>query len=318
MVRTPALRSTAIIFFCLLLAGVLPLVLFVYLSPTNEGSRVQSEANQLALELDRSLQLRMKEVLTIAAFPSLRAFAASDPATRAQRATVANNEIQAWVAVDPPVREVFVLDKQGQMMLTTGNDWNKSWSSRAFVASALAGRVDVSPPSRDAGEYSQYYAAPILDNRREIAGALVARVEAQEIWGAVWGTTEHYSMLVDENGVRLADGGDPARRMTALAPLLSEAQTRVVNEQTYGSQIALVRATDWTNAARAVQDGTLESVRPADFGASDLGEARLKTKPWTVFVVQVASSPLDTLSRMALPLAATLAVAALGAYLLAR
>jgi C4-dicarboxylate-specific signal transduction histidine kinase len=315
-------RSFVIRFGVVLLAALLPLALLVGLEMLAAPPPPSPQASRIANELDRLLQIRLRETFTIAAFPSLRAFAASDAATRAQRATIALNELQAWVAADSPLREAFVVDTQGKVILTTGKSWNQDWSTRNFIKAALAGKLDISPPAHDVNEFSQYYAAPILDNRDNVAGALVARIAAQELWEGVNAASDptggSFAVLVDENGVRLADGGDPSQNLVALAPLTAEEQTRVIKEQTYGAQVTLVRTTNLNRAAGLIRSGSLDLLAPRDLGVGALGAQRLTTKPWTVLILAPAPSITQTLSRFYLPLLAALLGAGLATILLTR
>jgi hypothetical protein len=315
-------QSSAVTFGIILLAALVPLALLAGSELVTAPPAASVEATRLAQELDRLLQIRLRETFTIAAFPSIRAFAASDPTSRAQRSAVALNELQAWVAADSPLREVFVTDSQGKVILTTGKTWNQDWSVRAFINGALQGKLDVSPPSRDAGEFSEYYAAPVLDNRGDITGALVARLAAQELWEAVNAASDPnsgtFALLVDDNGVRLADGGDAARTLVALAPLNSEQQTRIVKEQTYGAQVTLLRTTNLTRPAQLIRSGSLDALSPNDFGVRAVSAQRLTTKPWTVLILVTGQSPVQTLTRFVVPLLAAIIGAGLAALLLSR
>jgi hypothetical protein len=306
----------------ILFAALLPLAIFAGSEWFTAPLQPNVEAAHLANELDRLLQIRIGETFTIAAFPSIRAFAASDPASRAQRSAVALNELQAWVAADLQVREAFVVDSQASVVLTTGKDWNQDWKTRSFIQTALTGKLDVSPVSHDVSEFSQYYAAPILDNRGNVAGALVARVAAQELWGAVNAASDpmgnSQAILVDDNGVRLADGGDATRILAALAPLTAEQQSRIIAGQTYGAQVTIVRATDLRRAADIVHSGALEMLNPADFGASAVGAQRMTTKPWTVVILSSENPPAKNLERYWVPLLAALAGSILASFLLVR
>ncbi len=306
-------------FLIILLATLIPLATFFFIPQNGASPDAHAQAARLAAELDRLLDLRLDETFTIAALPSLRAFAASDPLARAQRATVASNEIQAWVSADSQLREVFMIDRRGTTILTTGKNSNQNWSPRAFAKNALDGKLDVSAPSRDAGEISQYYAAPILDNGGNVAGALVARIAAQELWQPVKTASNGGSLalLVDENGVRLADGGESPRLLTSLAPLSNAQQTRVVNEQTYGAQVTLVPATNLTRAAQQIQAGALDSLNANDFGARKVGAQRLSFKPWTTLVLTQESFAINS-AKILLPLIVALASALVAAWMLAR
>lgn len=316
-------RSFAIKFAAVFFASLIPLLILVgtdwFAPPPTPGS---AEAARLAAELDRMLQIRLKETFTIAAFPSIRAFAALDVGSRGQRAAVALNELQAWVAADPQVRESFVLDRQGNVVLTTGKDSAQEWGSRAFVKSALGGKLDVSAVAHDAGEYSQYYSAPILGNSGDVAGALVARIAAQELWDAVnsAGAAQggSFAFLVDENAVRLADGGDATRILEALGPLTADEQAQIVREHTYGDQVQILRATGLTRAAETIRSGSVDSLVPGDLDAAAVSARRLETKPWTVVIVSPSVSIAQHLSRFVLPFFAAVVLSTLAALLLSR
>ena len=214
------------------------------------------------------------------------------------------------------------MDKQANVILATGKDWNQNWSERAFVQAALAGKLNVSPVSHDADELSQYYAAPILDAGGGVTGGLVARIAAQELWDSVNAASDPnsgtFAVLMDENGVRLADGGDATRILAALAPLTPDLQKRVIAEQTYGAQVAIVRATNLPHAADDIHSGRLDSLDPGEFGVGAIAAQRLATKPWTVLVLSPAPSATQRFGQLMLPILAAIIGAAFASVLLSR
>ncbi len=300
----------------LVLVGLVPLGSLA-LVPA-DTSDLTTFAQQAAKEFDRLMQLRQQQVFTMAALPSIRAFAASAPEDRSQRAAVALNELQAWVASDRRVREALITDTSGTIIMTTLEGWNSTLAERAFVRQTLAGGIAVSPIARDRGEFSQYYAAPVLNNRGEVAGALVARVAAQELWDVTPRGDTWYAVLVDENGVRLDDSGDPSRRLVAFAPLDTARAVQVVNARTYGAEMPQVRATTNTRAQELITHQASEQLSAADLGAGAFASARLVTKPWVVMVLAAAPTPIELAGRLALPVLAAPVLALLGAFVLAR
>jgi C4-dicarboxylate-specific signal transduction histidine kinase len=304
-------------FGVVLLAALVPLLLFAVLA-TAEDANLQEIAQRTAKEYDRLIRLREQQVFTFAAFPSIRAFTASTPETRSPRAAVALNELQSLVASDTGVREAFLTDQNGIVIMTTQEGWGGDMSKRQFVQDALAGHLIAAPVAHDKNEYSNYYAAPVLNNRGDVAGALALRVAAQELWevsprGAQW-----YAVLSDENGVRLDDTGDPARRMASFGALDTTRAARIVNEQTYGAQMPQVRATAQERAQQLITQGALDQLRASDFGASALGYQRLVSKPWTVFVLAPQPAFLQMLPQMALAILVAVAFAFGGAFVLTR
>ncbi len=304
--------------FAVILCGALvPLLLFAWLNPP-AAPNLKEIARRAAGEYDRLLQLRMQETFTFAAFPSVRAFAASTPETRSERAAVALNELKALAASDKNVREALIVDAAGTVVMSTLDGWGNSLAPRAFVQEALNGKIAASQIARDRAEYSNYYAAPILNNANEIAGAFLLRVDAQELWNALPRGEDWYAVLSDENGVRLGDSGDSTRRMTSFGAMDAARTARLAQAQTYGAEMPFVRAANFARAQTLVTQGAFDQLRAADLDAGELAYQRLLTKPWTVVALTPQPTWLATLSALAVPALAALALAFGGALLLGR
>lgn len=301
----------------LFVIALIPLALYVLLTPS-ASANLKEIAQRTANEFDRLIQLRQHQVFTIAAFPSIRAFAASAPETRSQRAAVALNELQAWVAADPSVREAFIVDKNGVIIMTTLEGWNSDVSARQFVQDALAGQIAVSPIAQDRGEFSNYYAAPILNNEGEVAGALAIRVAAQELWQVTPRGENFYAVLSDEFGARLDDSGDPARRLETFAPLDAERAARLLKSQRYGAQLPQLRATNLLRAQQLITQGALDQLRASDFNVGDLAAQRLVSKPWSVLILTPQTTLPEMIAPFIIPVLAALLLALAGAFLLQR
>lgn len=310
-------RRFLIRFVLIFAASAIPLFVSELVS-FNSTPDLAFNAQRTAREIDRLLELRMRQVFTFAALPSIRAFAASDPATRAQRAAVALNELRAWVAADTQVREAFIVDRSALVIMTTGEEWGSSLITRQFVRDALAGHVAISPVSHERGEISTYYAAPVLDNAGNIAGALVGRLAVQELWSTVGKGENWHTLLVDENGVRLEDTSDPAMRLVALGTVNATQGQQMVNEQIYGAQQTLVRAGDWARAQELAARGTLAQLQPRDVGAEVIAVQSLVNKPWSVVVIQPHALLGEFIRRLALPIATGFILSLISSLVLAR
>lgn len=311
------MRAFALRFIILLSCALIPLALFAYLNPP-DAENLKEIAQRTANEYDRLLQLRQQQVFTFAAFPSIRAFTASTSDTRAQRASVALNELQSLVASDQNVRQAFIVDSTGTVILSTLDNWNDRLGNRQFVRQVLKGKITVSPIARDRSENSIYYAAPVLNNAGEIVGALVMRVAAQEFWSVLPRGENFYAVVSDENGVRLEDTGDPARRLASFGALDAARAARIVSEQTYGAEMPLVRATNLERAQQLITQGALDQLRAADVNADALGYQRLVSQPWTVLILASQTTPTEMFSRYLIPVLAAILLALGGAYLLMR
>lgn len=304
-------------FGVLFFVAIVPLLLYAMVSAP-DVNRLGEIARQTANEFDRLIELRERQVFALAALPSIRAFASSTPETRSQRAAVALNELQALVAADTNIRQVLITDATGIVIMTTAEGWNSDASARRFVQDALRGQLAVSPIARDEGEFSTYYAAPVLNNSKEIAGALVIRVAAQEFWSVTPRGENFYAVLADENGVRLDDAGDTTLRLVSFGPLDPARAARVVKEQTYGALLPSPATSHFARAQELVAQGAYDRLRASDLDAEAMAFQRLVSKPWVVLALAPQSTFSDIFFRLLLPFGVGLALAFGGAFLLAR
>jgi len=304
-------------FLLLLLIALIPLALAVAFS-TPSARNLKEVAQRTANELDRLIQLRMQQVFTVAAFPSIRAYAATSPETRSERAAVALHELQSWVASDTNVREAFLTDAQGIVIMATREGWNSDVSARQFVQDALKGQLAVSPIAKDRDEFSTYYSAPVLNNNQEIAGTLVIRVAAQEMWRVTPIGSGYSAIVSDENGVRLDDSGTPAFRLLALGSLDTPRATNVLNAQIYGEQQPQIFGTGLEQAQALVTRGAIDQLQPSDLKTGTLAAQRLVSKPWYVLILAPQESFVNLLAQYAVPLGAAVLLALGGAVVLER
>ena len=244
-----------------------------------------TRAQLIAFTLDRTLQTRISEVFTFSALPSLRGFAASDEASRPARIAAAQNELRAIVAADAAIRAVSIVDTNGQVVLTTDESMNADWSNRVFVREGMVGHPYAGPLSRDFGEVSQYYSAPIIDNVGNVAGVLVLRVLGQELWNAAFAAPN--ILIVDENGVRIADATLTPQTFTAIAPLANDTIGRVAQDKLYGEEIAQIRVVPFPDLALQLQNRRAAQtvLRDPNVGAYLAAIQPLETNPWSVVVL---------------------------------
>ena len=254
-----------------------------------------ARARLIADTVDHTLQWRMGEAFTFAALPSLRGYAASDDAARPSRTAAALVELKAIVAADQDVRAVSIVDPTGMVILTTDSSMNANWGNRVFVREALAGHLYASPPSRDFGQVSQYYSAPIIDNAGEVAAAFVTRVSAQELWDTLGSLPE--AMLVDEEGVRLVDRTSSPQTFASLVPLTADVAARVLLDKRYGVEVTLVPATHLSALADATKRNKTSTLSYQNVDGKTVRAATQQTTVyhWTVVAFQEEDSVLAPL-----------------------
>ncbi len=276
---------------CLAFAAVLASIYFLDLNSraralAGADQTLAARAHLIADTVDRTLQWRMTEVFTFAALPSLRGFAASDDAARPARAAVALVELKAIVAADPNVRAASIVDPSGEVILTTDASMRANWTEHMFVREPLAGHLYASVPARDFGEVSQYYSASIIDNVGNVVSVLVVRVAALELYSAA--IPQSNGLLVDENGVRIADWTAAPKNLVALAPIAPAVAANLLAEKRYGAEVTQIPATNLAALAAETQRGNAATLTFRDASDQPIRAAirRLVTYPWTVVVMQ--------------------------------
>jgi C4-dicarboxylate-specific signal transduction histidine kinase len=257
--------------------------------------------------LDRALQQRMMQAFTFAALPSVRAFAASDETTRDARVAIARAELVAMVSADPNIHAATIVDPRGFVIMTTDNSMNADWRARFFVAETLRGHLYASVPAREPDEIAQFYSAPILNNAGDVAGALVLRIDAQEMWNAL--DAPYGLIVVDEIGVRIMDRL-PTQLFVALMPLPPDITAQPLAEKRYGAEITQIRSTNLPDLADAVKRGGVAQLiyRDAKGNAIHAATRRITVNPWTV-IAYVNEDDILTPVRQALYLQIGLAIA---------
>lgn len=323
------MKRLLVLTICALLLASLLLNTAIFQLDREHRARAQAAADRelmtraefLAHALDQTLQRRMIAAFTFAALPSLRGYAASDANGRLTRGPVAREELRAMVAADDLLRAASIVDVTGRVIITNDDAMLADWSRRAFVREALRGQLSASPPARDAGEISQFYAAPILDNAGEVAGALVLRVSAEELRATMSGWE---AWLVDEDGVRIVDRTASPQTFTALAPLTAEAMTRALTEFKYGAETTQIRATNLAALRDEINRGRATPIVFTDANGKTMhaGARRLRTNLWSVVVLQsedaMTAPARDTLLAMILVAGLSLLIALPLGFLLGR
>lgn len=277
-----------------ILVGLVLLALVIWVVYSDSRTRalsvsqraLEARAQAVAQAVDHTLELRMVEVFTLAALPSIRGFAASDETARPARTAVALSELQSIVAADPNVRAASITDENGTVILTTDNTMKAEKGQRVFVREALAGHLHGSVPAREFGEISQYYSAPILNNSRTVAGVLFIRVAVQEMWNLL--DAQGNVLVVDSDGVRVADHSASPQPFVALAPISAQTTAQILGESRYGLETTQIRSTSLTELASAAKRDKPTSVTYHDVqGKVSYGAIRpMEMNPWKVIAFE--------------------------------
>jgi signal transduction histidine kinase/ActR/RegA family two-component response regulator len=264
-----------------------------------------ARADELVAELDAFHREHLSAIERLGWLPAMREFVVAPADARAAARGPALSSCAALRDNDPELRAVVFLGTDGRVLLSTDpRGRGIDLSFRRYVREGLKGRPAISDlfisVSRS-GEPEPLiaYVAPAFARPGELAGLLVMYVRADSFWRKVGAFNDRagqgsYAVVLDDFGVRIADGLRPAyvfRPAGRLDPGLVE---QMIGERRFGDKTwsfldTVINQPEQFGLARmAALPGPrrLERLVADGSGAITLAAARRMTAtPWTVFVL---------------------------------
>jgi C4-dicarboxylate-specific signal transduction histidine kinase len=158
----------------------------------------------------------------------------------------------------------------------------------------MMGHLHASAP-RDFDSVSEYFSA-ILDNAGKVEGVLVVRVAVEEFWSLLPNVLD--ILVLDENGVRIADSTMTPRIFAAIAPLSNESMVRVLGEKRYGAEIVQIPVSPLPVLASQLKANNTFISFPDSSGNSMRAALRkVGTNPWTVVAMIREDAILATINE---------------------
>ncbi|MPM25580.1 hypothetical protein SDC9_72076 [bioreactor metagenome] len=191
----------------------------------------------------------------------------------------------------------------------------------AGTKSAFVSSIEFIPNSRDA---YIYFIAPISNESKEVIGYLRLRYDARIIQDKLLKVagiigSHSYPILIDDNGMRVADASDPSLLYHSILPLSNAKYQSLVSQNLIPSyipqgqivsEIPEVSAAVFNNESEAYEVFTVD-LQTAQTGIPDAATyARVSTQYWYLVYLQEQTtlvSSLETLTKSAVQLAVFIA-----------
>ena len=318
----------------LMLAAIVPLLITLAYSELSSRPTLISQAN-IAMQsdartrvelIDSYLTERLLDAETLSQVPTVWSFLATPPQLETPDLTIhAKYALVAGVFRDKHYSVWTLFDTKGNPRLNyptnTPSKHGKYFVPPAELQQVLHGKTLISPvyysPTTQKATIDIY--SPIVDTAAAtplMLGFIRSTLNLDYIWNIVAsdkGANGNGSdaFILDENGVRIANN-NPSLLFTSVAPLSSQFEGIIKDEQRYGSQdVVPVRS---NSTAVSLHKNTTFQMTPAgQNGSFQVAQHAVTNVPWTYFVL----SPVSTVTAVANEQLLTTGIIAFAVLLLA-
>lgn len=275
-----------------------------------ESANITLLARSTAGRIDQLLIDSSRLVAQLSADVEVRAYLASDPASRAVHAASVGQALSTVTESNPDAAAVYLLDRQGTCVLSTDPDFvGQRYDYREYFVRATGPDAHVSEllTGSTSAKAGIYVSKAVRDGAGERVGVAVLKLRAEAVTSMVTEVSAGaagMAMLVDGHGVVIAHR-DQRLLYRSLAPLSDEAQAQPEIARRFSSLgIDHIESLGCAPLAR-----TLLSARAPGYTSFDApfdgtrhlaGYAPLATKGWAVVVHEPAwqrKAELAALSR---------------------
>ncbi len=335
------------LFSAFLLIVVLSLALSAFLSIRSSYDALLAEgilslttrSSSTSSAIDLYLDSRREDTVAIGNSSPVTAFILN-PSDAAAKAS-ALKELKA-MANRKYYESIAVFDREGTSLLSSSEqDANSSIKTLPYFQEAMKGASYISDPyvSVLTNQPSIFLSAPIADASGKTAGVLVSRLSLYGVWDLVEKDTDAagtgtFGLLLDENGIRIAQGASLSQRFsaeqsllyTAVAPLSATTEKQLVEERRLGrsaaEQVRVVPLPEVAAAMKNPETKSFESTADSGAGRHYAAISPLKAKPWRYVLmtpVVTFTGPADKLGGQFIALTVLVAaIAGLAAVFIAR
>jgi len=215
---------------------------------------------------------------------------------------------------------VSIAAANGQVIVSTHEaQINANIASQRYFIEAFRGSVFISDPavSPITNRPAIFFSAPVRNSENTIVGVVYSQLSLEGIWALVERDKDSegngsYGMLLDENGIRIANSLSLGRRdemegsqllYTAVAPLPAQIESMLISEQRFGQAAAAgIRVVPLPEVAAALASPgvkTFETTSDVNAERNLAAIASLSVKPWRYVILSPFSAffrVLDSLS----------------------
>lgn len=308
----------------------------------NTRHTLYGAATQAAADVDWQLQTTLDAVRADAQSPEFVAVLSLPPQERQNSAplSAAQNALVALRRRDPGLMDSYaLLDASGVILADTfAPDIGQDRSDRDYFKSAFAS----GPPSISSvafsgaeGALSIYFASPVRNAAGVTLGVLRARYKAELVQKLVYRQKDRLGpraqcLLLDEQGLRIADSNAPAESMAPLTPLAPQLLGRLIATRRTTDELGQRSVSSSNELAQLLRQARQErqspffeaKLRDKDQERSQFASAALSMQPWLILTgipdsERIVSAQLQARNAIAL-LAGFAALVVVAAHFLAR
>ena len=261
---------------------------------------VKNQVGKLAKSIDRELSLKREKLVSLSdnctRIINRKAASATSPSIKSR--------LKIFIKRLSRSESVFVLDTNGDIVVTNADGIQiRNYVGRNFFKEAMRGDIFISEPALEQGKEYIYYSAPIRNYEKKIAGILVMRCQAEELWKLIEEEKDYLGkgslcILTDGYGVRIAHATDRNLIFKSWVMLDPAVKKNLEMERHYGEDITEIGFTEIPAVSKALaQSGGLYFIHPLVINAENnhgycmpLKEKNWKliyTVPETAFLAQV-------------------------------
>jgi C4-dicarboxylate-specific signal transduction histidine kinase len=216
------------------------------------ATSLQSAGRSTVRQLESELSEQREYVTIVGQMPEVIRFAQNQTDTTAVDSAL--RVLRVAVNKSPDYESIAIVSPQGKVILSSAaTDIGTDLQFRPYFQEAMKGASYISDPSVSVitNRPAVFYSAPIKNSSGGVVGVIRSRLTLDGIWGLVEqdagvAGSGSFGMLLDENGIRLADSSSKDNRQPvqdnllfrAIAPLPAQVEKDLVAEQRFGKASA--------------------------------------------------------------------------------
>ena len=299
-----------------------------------------SSANSTASSIDDYINTHLEDIVVASALPEMIAYINAP-----QDTTAAANALLALKALTRKTdyESVGIINTKGTIILSsTQSDIGTDVSFRDYFIDAMKGSIVATEPTVSVvtNRPAIFFSAPIRGPANEVLGVVRSRLNLNGLWGLVEKDKDAegigtYGMLLDQNGIRLANSLSLGRRdemegsmllYTAIAPLRADIEKALVDEKRFGiataTKVQIVAMPEVANALITPGIKAFEASSDVSSERHRAAIASMTTKPWRYVLMTPLSVFTKTADNVGILLGAVILLVGLfalvAAYFMAR
>ncbi|HMG56116.1 MAG TPA: PAS domain S-box protein, partial [Kofleriaceae bacterium] len=266
----------------------------------DETELLAARAEQLAEQIDAFHLGYRRAAIRLAAAEKVIELLHAPAEDVEQLAAAQANRLHSHLTVDTAVRGIAVIGPDRRVVAATEPALaHRELGRSSYLRDALVGTTaisDIFVAEHEVGDVPTIgYASPVRGATGNVIGAVVFWIRADALWELAQQANGRsgagsFAVILDHDGIRLADTGSPGLVFHPAGPLASTVVDRLVAEQRFGPRtrelLGDVRPFPEPFAracAAAFDPGLFEGVPPSEphnhYGVG----RRLRLVPWTVF-----------------------------------